>query len=625
MSDPIIPDGPIVPPATSARVSNEVIIPDGPIVPPNPVSTAYDMGRGAVSGLSEGVAGLAGLPSTIWNAAGRADKYLFGTENQLEAPDVGGYLNRKASELTGGFTDYTPQTYLGKTAKEIGSLAPAAAGVAMTGGASLAPSLIGGAVIPGIAGTAVGEGTEKIARMAGSENPEKYGDWARLATEIVTPMGTQKAINSAFIKGNSVEPLMQTRKAAMDTLEKAGIPVTAASFGDPSQKVLALGKEMRYANTANQISKQGKAYTDFLLNEIGLPKMGIGQNLQNVIENGRAALGEQYGKVLNGVAVKPSTSKMQELQNIVDNAGGNLPGTNLIRNRIAESLKTGVPIEGEFLSTARKTLNRNLNDLNPTVREYTKEYLSAFDDMLDDTFKSLGDPDAMKKFADIRSKYRNVLAIEDAAFKSRNAGFEDMISPHYMQQKITQQGGKSAVRGSRGDIGAVTEAAKIYLPKDLNPAKLPVSKQSNMARGMIAAGSGALGFAGANAIHPALSYAGMAAAPLVTEGMEALGRGARSKVMGSNIVQSALKKAALNPEQAKVNRLGTFLPAVSAFGEPREGRKSGGRVSSHEIEADQLVLAAERAKKGHSADTEGLLNTSDDAVANALEIANRSI
>jgi len=37
------------------------------------------------------------------------------------------------------------------------------------------------------------------------------------------------------------------------------------------------------------------------------------------------------------------------------------------------------------------------------------------------------------------------------------------------------------------------------------------------------------------------------------------------------------------------------------------------------------VRAAERAKKGWSAETEPLLNQSDDAVAHALEVANRSI
>jgi hypothetical protein len=64
---------------------------------------------------------------------------------------------------------------------------------------------------------------------------------------------------------------------------------------------------------------------------------------------------------------------------------------------------------------------------------------------------------------------------------------------------------------------------------------------------------------------------------------------------------------------------------LSQIGQEREGRKSGGRVSKHEADADQLVRAAERAKKGWSAQTEPLLNQSDEAVAKALEVANRSI
>ena len=56
-----------------------------------------------------------------------------------------------------------------------------------------------------------------------------------------------------------------------------------------------------------------------------------------------------------------------------------------------------------------------------------------------------------------------------------------------------------------------------------------------------------------------------------------------------------------------------------------EERKAGGRVADHLTAADQLVRAAERAKKGQSAQTEALLQQPDSAVAHALEVANRSI
>jgi hypothetical protein len=73
------------------------------------------------------------------------------------------------------------------------------------------------------------------------------------------------------------------------------------------------------------------------------------------------------------------------------------------------------------------------------------------------------------------------------------------------------------------------------------------------------------------------------------------------------------------------------LPITRARGTPEAsggrvgGYKSGGRVSSHEQIADQLVAAAERAKKARGQTTKVLLNTPDDMVAKALQVANRSI
>lgn len=58
----------------------------------------------------------------------------------------------------------------------------------------------------------------------------------------------------------------------------------------------------------------------------------------------------------------------------------------------------------------------------------------------------------------------------------------------------------------------------------------------------------------------------------------------------------------------------------------RVERKAGGRVGvGHDRLADQLVGAAERAKKGINKDTETLLDMPDDHIAHALEVANRSI
>jgi hypothetical protein len=89
---------------------------------------------------------------------------------------------------------------------------------------------------------------------------------------------------------------------------------------------------------------------------------------------------------------------------------------------------------------------------------------------------------------------------------------------------------------------------------------------------------------------------------------------------------AGLSQYALGRASGAVPQVNSAIPnALVALEEQRMGRKSGGRVDSHDVEADHLVRAAERAKKGLSAHTEGLLNTSDESVVSALEVANRSI
>ena len=53
-------------------------------------------------------------------------------------------------------------------------------------------------------------------------------------------------------------------------------------------------------------------------------------------------------------------------------------------------------------------------------------------------------------------------------------------------------------------------------------------------------------------------------------------------------------------------------------------RRAGGRVT-HEDKADQLIAAADRAKRHINRKTEPLLQTPDEAVAKALAVANQAI
>ena len=64
-----------------------------------------------------------------------------------------------------------------------------------------------------------------------------------------------------------------------------------------------------------------------------------------------------------------------------------------------------------------------------------------------------------------------------------------------------------------------------------------------------------------------------------------------------------------------------------AAGGPVRARKAGGRIGrfDHPAVAAALILAAEKAKKGHGKTTEPLLNQPDEAITKALAIANEAI
>jgi hypothetical protein len=138
----------------------------------------------------------------------------------------------------------------------------------------------------------------------------------------------------------------------------------------------------------------------------------------------------------------------------------------------------------------------------------------------------------------------------------------------------------------------------------------------------IAAMGGPLAAALTMGVHPSIALAAipglaLASPKLAGKSQYNLGRAER-------VVNTAARNAADRFTPPIITNVGSQI-GLAMQEEPRQERKSGGRVGSHDAEADRLVMAAERAKRGLSAHTEGLLNTSDDSVASALEIANRSI
>jgi len=113
---------------------------------------------------------------------------------------------------------------------------------------------------------------------------------------------------------------------------------------------------------------------------------------------------------------------------------------------------------------------------------------------------------------------------------------------------------------------------------------------------------------------------------------ESLGSGVRGLARSMQIGAERAGAPILRPEvviPAPVRNIPGMYPEEkeTGYGMPpdRMGRATGGKVMNSEAHADRLVGMAERAKNMLGKETKPLLNTPDEHVAKALEIANRHI
>jgi len=593
----------------------EEIVPSGKYFKnPEPEGWISGGARTAASGLTEGAAALVGLPTTLFNASQIGMTKLLGGKPML-APDVYGAVKNKASELTGGYTDYTPETFAGRATKNVLSFAPTAATAALTGGTSLVPTLVGGALVPGVAGEVAREGGEGIATALKMDNPEQVGQYAKLGAEILSPMGASKALPSLGKK--LANPALQTTVDDLAKLEQFGVNVTPGSYRT-SQKAArdAIGKEAGLSGPSKTIAGQADQFSKGVLRDVGITddlarSAGFAgglspANAQRVTEHAIKQLGPQIGSVYSNVRRRNfSPSDWSEIEYLV----GQMPKLSKYDPSVMKS--------GDWMHAVRQEANKIVSEAQgashgPSFKPIAEKLIEKIDGAVQ---QSLG-PAAFADLQSANSQYSRLLTTRDALDRAASNGRAGQITA----QDIL------AVSGTRHtqDLTEIAKIADNYLLKMGVPIT-EAAKRSVMKYIIDAAGG--IGSAGLSALMYGVSPSNLASfvMPAVygaagTAGAHLLQKGLRL-AKGSRYAQNVAKSKALYGKP-----MAPMMAAPVAVGAAdREGRRSGGRVSSHEADADQLVRAAERAKKGWSAKTEPLLNQSDETVVKALAVANRSI
>jgi hypothetical protein len=603
--------------------------------PPARPSIPEDMAKSFGSGLVRGSASLVDLPSDVvqggmhmveratgydipeWVERGSVAFLPGGANRAISGESSKEALTRELPSVMG----YKPKTTPGRYAGTVGEFVPGA--VAGPGG--IARNIITGGILPALGSEFLGQTFE------GSSN--KYVEpAARLAGAILGGLGANalEGFGRRVISpGGGASP---ERLAAADTLEKAGVKVTAGQkTGSPS--ILAAEGDtaagQAFAGAAPD-SPQAQAFTAATMQKLGSNSPVASEEAMDAAQK---AILYRMQNAVAGVDVMPTYPLMSSLS---DAKKGYFSNTNVtVRPPIIEDIiadvqhaaRTGQPIPASTMAAWRTNLGNHLYSKDNFVADAAYNVRSALDDAIENSMTAAGQPEKMAAWREARDQYRNYLAAEFALKPNKDRGILGVIAPQDLINAVMKQDRRGVVTGRRGEIGDLAKSGVLVakpLPAPRGNQTLrkfaPLAEFASAFPAAFGALQGAA-FLGLGPLGTALTTGAAVGVPIADAARRAIMRQAMKPM-----VQKYLGNQLVNPEIPS----SAFAPAVRgaatsiAMPDDRQGRKSGGRVSSHDA-ADQLVRAAERAKKGWSAETEPLLNQSDDAVAHALEVANRSI
>jgi hypothetical protein len=297
-------------------------------------------------------------------------------------------------------------------------------------------------------------------------------------------------------------------------------------------------------------------------------------------------------------------------------------------------LQAPVAYDPSDILEARSAIDQIDNAVtHPSPAGRTIQELDVVKKSLDTIAKRISHPALRSRVQAMAGSLVDAMAATDPAYGRMMYGWQE-----YRRQlnNVRKEFGTTAM----SDVGRTRKLAKAFASRDGNEifdlvAGTPSGQNlryslagdamknlsSDRIHNAIATAGGPIAAALTLGLHPA---ALLGAIPLALSSPKLAGKSQYGLANAERVVNTAARNAADRFTPPIITNVGSQIGSAMQE-EPRQERKSGGRVDSHEAEADRLVMAAERAKKGLSAHTEGLLNTSDDAVASALEIANRSI
>lgn len=431
--------------------------------------TLQDVAASGASGVARGAADLVGLPGTLSDLGKSGMDWLLRTgyetatgsapepgtffagmsglspelQAQTQSPVSGPRARAGLSAVTGGASEYAPQTTAGEFAGTVGEFLP---GAAAFGGMS--PSnLLRFGVLPGTASEAAGQVTE------GSE-AEPY---ARVAAALLSP--AVPALASRAVTPMRIAP---ERIAAADVLRAEGVRPTAGQLTG-NRNLKAMESELGGGATAALLDDQAAAFTDAAMRRAGGQGLATPENMtvmndrlstgfrdisaRNVLQ-ADGQLGQDIGRTLNTYRRVLPSEQREIVQNLADDivtrfraGGGTMPGTDYqtIRSRLTKTAHKARNSDTEFADAIR-----------------------GLRDSLDDGMARSVTPEDAAEWARLRREYGNMKVLEKAATGAGENAALGSISPAKLRQAAVS-GRSGQYARAEGDFDELARAGESLL------------------------------------------------------------------------------------------------------------------------------------------------------------------
>lgn len=405
------------------------------------------------SGVNEGIASVLGLPVDITQGALRLGaagiNAATGADIQLPVDAIGGSQSIKAvmaPAIRPESADPTNQV-VRRIGQEVGaSIVPGAAVVAR------AATPIRAAV--GQIATATGSGAAAGVAQQVSDNP-----YVELAAQI---LGGGAVVGATQLGRKVVTPfpISAERQAVNDVLAAEGVDLTPGQMTG-SKGLKYAESEIGGGRAADLTDQQAEQFTQAALSRAGIsatratPEVmaraydDIGGQFDDIAARNNMAGDQQLGQDL-GVTWSEYTSLVNESERapIVENT----------LREVIEAIRTnGGTITGDAYKSMRSRLGRAMRRAtDPELSGAIRGIQGALDDAMERSMTAANSPD-LGSWQQVRSDYRNYLALVDAAGGAGENAAMGLISPAMLRQAVSRQGKGAYVRG-QGDFAELARA-----------------------------------------------------------------------------------------------------------------------------------------------------------------------